>query len=531
MKPRVSRARTLEAELSIDVKRRLAEIRAGAYPLSQYAADPVRYVTERLRVEVILPHQRMILEAFGRAVRGEGEPRVSCRSGHKIGKTKLACWLALWFYECFDKARVLMCAAIEQQTKDILWRELWNVVSLATKAGALIDGKFGRSPTSGFISSDGLRSIKGISGREIESVAGYSGRQLLIVDEASHLPEDKSQAFAGNSLGGDCYMFWISNPTRTAGPFYDTFHDKARWWQVFHIDSREVARWAANTGTLVPGIVTLAMVEVMKEMYGGEDSPFFTVRVLGQWLRNETGRCVAMHEIEAAQARWTEVEETGLLQIGYDPAGAGDAGDQHAWAVVRGAKCLAVIRARGLDEEQALAKSYAILEVHAKDSETPRIVIDSDGPIGASLYGRFRAEAEHRTLRGGRLFEVRGVKASSPYVRDPSKFERVKDELVWSLAHWIKTGGIPADADLQMELYTPQWSSLPNGKLRSTPKIAIRDALNRSPDSFDALALAVWSPIGLVVAAQESSPQPDVYARPSAEHTFDPYNAERAFRD
>ena len=107
-----------------------------------------------------------------------------------------------------------------------------------------------------------------------------------------------------------------------------------------------------------------------------------------------------------------------------------------------------------------------------------------------------RAEANHRRIHDpANGFEVFGVKSSSKYVRDREKFERVRDELIWSVAEWMKTGAIPADDKLQQEIYAPVWRSLPDGRLKSTPKSEIRDQLGRSPDSFDALALSVWTPI------------------------------------
>ena len=46
----------------------------------------------------------------------------------------------------------------------------------------------------------------------------------------------------------------------------------------------------------------------------------------GDFLRNETGRVVPMHLIEAAIARWATAPDDGPLSIGYDPAGPGDGG-------------------------------------------------------------------------------------------------------------------------------------------------------------------------------------------------------------
>lgn len=494
MKKRATRAITLASSLASDFERAAAEDRADHYPLTKYQRDPVAYVRQRLHVAVVMPHQEAILGAIAKSVAGESVPRIATRSGQKSGKTAMAIWICLWFYECFAEARVFLCAAIIEQTKLVLWHELRQTLRRAREAGSQIDGHFAQSPMGGLVSSDGSRAIKGVSGREIESIAGLSGRQLTVIDEASHLPEKKAQVFEGNTLGGDGFQFWISNPTRNAGPFYDAFHKDKAFWQTFHIDGERVAKWQEETGVRIPYTITIDRVEEARERYG-EQSPFWLLRVKGEWLRNETGRAISMATIEEALARWHVAPAEGPLVIGYDCAGPGDGGDEHCWAVTRGAKCEAIERERGLDEDKAVKFTLDLVKARRRPHEIPRVIIDSEGPIGSALYGRLRGEAEHRRIYDpANLFEVFGVKGSSKHVRDRDKFERVRDELVWNLAEWIASGAIPADDKLQAELYAPTWKSLPDSRLKITPKSEIRDELGRSPDSFDALALSVWKP-------------------------------------
>lgn len=467
-----------------------ASLRALTYPLTQYQCDPVGYAHRRLGIRSFIPHQERIMRAVAAAVSGTAAARVAVSSGQKCGKTLTVVVLALWFYECFPSSRVFLTAAIELQLKNVLWKELGNVLRTARAAGADIDGRMAASPVGGLTSSDGSREIKGILGREIESLAGLSGNMLTIVDEASALPEAKAQVFAGNQMGGGSQL-WISNPTRGDGPFFEAFHRAREFWQTFEVDGEDVARWQDETGIRIPFTVNSQKIREMAEIYG-VDSPFYQVRVKGRFLRNETGRAIQFHQIEEAIARWEGMPEEGLLTIGYDPAGPGDAGDEHAWAVVRGAKCLALFPMRGLDEEPALAMTYSLLTMHRRGPEVPTVNIDAEGPIGSVLHARLRAEAERRRLHDkGNLFDVVGVKSSSKVVRDPQKFQRVRDELIWTLAEWIATAGIPRDDKLQSELHEPIWTSTPSGQITSTPKSAIREKLGRSPDRFDALALAV----------------------------------------
>jgi hypothetical protein len=186
----MTRPTSLAGSLASSFERRSLEIRAASFPMARYAKDIVAYVRERLHVAVILPHQKEILLAVQAAVDGSAPPRIAVRSGQKIGKSALDGWVAPWFYETQPCGRVFMCAAIQEQTKLVLWKALGDVLRHARSCGEEIDGKLAASPAGGFVSSDGSREIRGISGREIESIAGLSGRQLTIIDEASHLGAD-----------------------------------------------------------------------------------------------------------------------------------------------------------------------------------------------------------------------------------------------------------------------------------------------------------------------------------------------------
>src|SRR4029077_6302973 len=277
--------------------------------------------------------------------------------------------------------------------------------------------------------------------------------------EASHLPEEKAQVFAGNQMGGEGAQLLISNPTSNAGPFYEAFHSMSAWWQLFHVDCLEVARWQQEHGLRIPFTTSMVKIEEERALYG-EQSPLWAWRVRGEFLRNETGRVVPMLRIEAAIARWESAVEGGPLTIGYDVAGDGIDADDHAWAPARGHKCLEIVRKHAISEETALAETLSILDRYARPGERPRLLVDAEGPIGSAMFGRLRAEAERRE-RGEpqRAFEVFGVRASSRFVRDRTKFDRLRDELIWGLSQWLIEGAIPADLKLQKELYAPVWEA------------------------------------------------------------------------
>jgi hypothetical protein len=517
--------------------------RAGAF--SKYQHDPVLYARERLGV-TFQPQQSAVAYCvsgdFDRItnemrdlaqLENEGQRKLAVTSGQKTGKTRLIVCLAMWLYECFDGSQSLLTAAIGDQIRAVVWRELTIVLHGAPHRTDAVPSE---DPARGMVSPGRFSVIRGFTGRSIESVAGVSGELLYLVDEASHLPQAKAEVFDGNTAGGSSLavdVMYFSQGTRSSGPFFDAFHTKKEFWTLAHFDSEQIAKHLSRTKLYVRGMATLAWVKSREEEYG-RDSPFFIVRVLGGFVRNETGKIIQMATIDEAAARWASTpDDEGTLSIGFDPAGPGDGGDEHAFVPVRGRKCLGVHAKRGLSEESALAELYALLRVHRLPGEKPRIMIDAEGKIGSQFLGRLQAESERRLLGEDRdtHFDVYAVRTSSKYVREPTKFMRRRDEVWWSLAQWFAEGGAipPGEHKLTAELYEPNWIGVAGGQIRATPKDEIRTSLGRSPDRADGLGLAVWTPLE---ARFDPDPEPALKAPPGGEEVgaIDVYDWERDYR-
>jgi hypothetical protein len=497
VKHRKTRRESLANDLASELRRTAEQATADrGGPLVGLQGDPIRYVVERLGVprETIMPHQVAFLESL------RDHEKSALRTGTKTGKTRSLIWAALWFFECFSTARVVMTATKEDQVRTTLWRELREVLRTARTP---VEGKWSDSPKTGFKAADG-REILAVGARDIEGVAGISGpAQLFLVDEASHLPTVKAEAIEGNMAGaGMQRMAWTGNPVRAEGPFYEAFHAKAEFWARAHVSSEDVAAWHARQSFTLPGVVTKSRLERWKEEYG-EDSPFYVVRVKGDFLLNDTGHVCSMERILEAQERWAMMPEDGPLSIGLDPAGPGGKGDESLFAVVRGRKLMALYPFRGLTDDAHLVHLRAIIATHRRGDEPVRVVVDSEGPVGGTLFGKLRAVgANLRTHKPGEAFDVLGVKASDRAFHP--HYDRRRDELWANLAAWLprrssdglweddEGGAIPPDAKLAQEMYAASWYGLVNGKQKVTAGDDIREAIGRSPDRASALMLAVW---------------------------------------
>lgn len=483
-KPSARRIFTCRGTLARYLWEEVERLKATAWPNEKWRDDPVGFVTEVLR-ESPLPHQADILRAI------VTHEKVAVRSGQKNGKTKLVVWAALWWYMTRPAGRVIMTAAIGDQIKRVIWNELENTIGLARRAGVDIE-RPGKSPASGLVSTDG-RQIIGFTARDVEAVAGISGPEMLfIVDEASALKQNFAEAIEGNMAGGGCRQVYISNPTRTEGPFFDAFHAKRAQFACFALDGEKIAAYVASLPVPIRGVVDLRKIEQWREEYGA-NSVFYKVRVKGEFVYNETGKIVSIAAITEAQQR--DGDDTGDLTLGVDPAGPGDGGDETSFCVLRGHKMLQLVAFRSLTEDAIVAHARGLLQTWRRGDECPRIIVDAEGPIGSALVGKMRGIADVlRRTRPTEAYECYGVKASHDARREPQLYEKIRDELWASAAKWLEVGSIIPDHMLEAELHAPSFESTLSGKLKVTHKNRLRDILGRSPDRADSFCLATWNP-------------------------------------
>jgi hypothetical protein len=467
------------------------------WPSTRYQADPGAFAREVLDV-VLWAKQIEILEAV------REHKRVAARSGHKIGKSLCAAVAALWFYCSFPRARVMLTGPTSRQIDGIIWREIRMLVARARVA---IDGEMHELARSGLKVID-FREISGFTAKEAEAVAGVSGANLLyVVDEASGVDDGIFEAIEGNRAGG-ARVLLLGNPTRTEGEFFEAFHAKRDFYRTIHVSSEDTPN-AKSGRELVPGLAGAEWIEE-KRLEWGVDSPLYKVRVRGEFVRNEEGKVISLHLIGEAEKRWRELDAAGDLQIGIDPAGPGEGGDESAFAVRRGRKIVEIVVRRGLDADAHVLELQSLLTAHVKPRERAVVVVDRGGPVGQNAYGALTAHAE----RKGSVLEVFGVDASDRAQRQPRIYDRMRDELLASLVAWLRDGGaIPEDAKLAKELHAPEWVQQVTGRLKVTPKTDIRKLLGRSPDRADAVALAVWAPVAY---AREDLDE-DVERRPRAQ--------------
>lgn len=550
----------MDSPVFLDITSRLETILADVtrikLPSTRYRDDPVAFFREILGIE---PWSRQI--AVLEMLRDNN--RVAWKSGRRVSKSNTDAGAGLWWYSSHPNARVILTAPTARQVDGILWREVGILRDESgrcvacreqAKAGryipapcphsARIPGTIGKLARTGL--EIGHNEIRGFTARDGEAFQGYAGPHMLfIADEASGVEQAIIDVIKGNLAGGGKLLL-TGNPTRNEGEFYDAFHSLKR-----DMDDPESIGYATITTSseespnvvmgrdVIPGLATREWIRE-REMEWGRDSPMFQIHVLGNFAVNEAGRIFSVDAITQAQSRWADrttdavgriVEvpadpKLGRLFVGLDPAGATGMGDDTVFCFRRGPHVVAFEHRRGLDDEAHLIQLIALMSKRAAPGETPVVVLDASGSIGASLGGRLRGYQEQNP----RAFRLLAVRGSDRAVRDSMVYDRVRDELTGNLEKWLRAGGeIPADDKLAGEMHAMEWEIQPgSGRQKVTAKTKLKRELGRSPDRYDALALACYEPQQMDdqgTARDERGVYDNVPGR-----EFDPREGLRAFR-
>ena len=200
--------------------------------------------------------------------------RVTIRSGHGCGKDGIAAIIAWWFMCSRAYAKTAVTAPTHRQLHDIFRTELSKWFRKSTLQDEFVMQKdivFHKSAPKEWWLRYISPQVRATKDEQAETLAGLHGDHLLlIVDEASGVPDPMFIPLEGALTQEDNRVLLIGNMTKNTGYFHDThFHAKVSPnWTKLHWDSRDSS------------LVTDDMVQFFKDKYG-EESSIFAVRVKG----------------------------------------------------------------------------------------------------------------------------------------------------------------------------------------------------------------------------------------------------------
>ena len=428
-----------------------------------YREDPVRFVREMLGAEPF-DYQCEFLEALSKGTR-----KMSVKSGHGTGKSTTASWAMLWFLLLRFPNKVVVTAPTSSQLFDAMFAELKRWINeLPPELQQLLNVKSDRvelvsAPSEAFISCRTARA------ETPEALAGvHSDHVLLIVDEASGVPEQVFEAAAGSMSGHSATTLMLSNPTRSSGTFFESHNRMADSW------------WTRTWSCIDSPLVSDEFVVEMRMRYG-EDSNAFRVRVLGQWPLADDNTIIPFHLVETAQHRDVEVFEDSKIVWGLDVARFGN--DATALCKRQGSVITEVRSWRGLDLMQTCGRVVAEYNALPPSKRCSELLVDSIG-IGSGVVDRLR-ELD---------LPVRGINvAESPSMGDT--YMNLRSELWFKAKAFLEERSckIPKDDQLLSELTSIRYSFTSSGKMKAESKDEMRRRGLGSPDLADAFCLTMAS--------------------------------------
>lgn len=429
----------------------------------EYWDDPVRFVEEVLGAKP-LPYQRDFLNAIAR-----NERKISIRSGHGTGKSTSASWAMLWFLLLRFPNKVVVTAPTSGQLFDALFAELKRWISeLPEQLQQMLTVKSDRveltaAPSEAFISARTSRA------ETPEALAGvHSDNVLLVVDEASGVPEKVFEAAAGSMSGHSATTVLLSNPTRSSGTFFES--------QTRMSDSWWTQRWSCVDSPLVSD----EFVQEMRERYG-EESNAFRIRVLGEFPLSDDDTIIPYHLVESAVHRDLEVHEDTPSVWGLDVARFGT--DKTALCKRQGPIVTEIRSWRGLDLMQTVGRVVAEYEGLPPSAQPREILVDSIG-VGAGVVDRLHEMG----------LPVRGVNVSeTPSLKET--YMNLRTELWFKTKGWLENRSckLPENEQLMAELTSIKYSFTSSGKMKAESKDEMRKRGLGSPDLADALCLTMAS--------------------------------------
>lgn len=435
--------------------------------MARYQNDRVGFVRNVLGAEPD-EFQEATLRALDR-----GERNISIRSGHGVGKSALAAWVACHALTCFPMAKVIETAPSGPQLWDVLFAEtkMWfnrlpeGLRGLFKPSTERIEAI--AAPEQLFVSA---RTSRKETPEALQGVHAEGGIVILIADEASGIPDEVYEAGGGSMSGHNCVTLLMSNPTRINGFFFDTHHKlKERWFRlhVSCLDSKRVSK---------------AYVEEMKERYG-EGSNAYRVRVLGDFPIADDSTYISLASVTAAMTREIELDKGAEKVWGVDVARFGN--DKSV--LVK--RCGKVIEKppqawRKFDTMQLTGAIKHEWDETPEDERPQEILVDVIG-IGAGVVDRL-SELK---------LPVRGINvAEAPAINPNQKYDRLRDEL-WDRGKiWLESLDcrLPND-EAFFELAMPHYTFKSNGELKVESKQDFKKRLGFSPDFADAFLLTLAS--------------------------------------
>ena len=413
---------------------------------------------------------------FLRLFQKEGA-KLTIKSGHGIGKSCVLSWIILHSLLFIHDVRILCTAPSSDQMDDVLWAELrlwyrnmqnkwWQDQIRITQGRAeFVDGEGGNANRFATARTARKENPTALQGRHT-----HRGTMIVIVDEAAGVDNSVFEAGSGSMSGKNTKVVLVGNPTSTDpdNHFYKTHHKNKRFWTQLHFSG------------LDSPLVDSDWVKEVAEEYG-EESAYYSVRVLGEFPEVEDDILIPLFYIDSAYGRIIR-DNQGERICGVDPARFGD--DAFGLIIRQGNEITYAAQWRKHD---AMYSAALVADLY-KEKRFDIATVDTIG-LGGPIADRLRQ------LIGAK--NVLDVNVSErPAARE--KFAKLRDEVWWASREFFlsmnavinpKTIDKSIYETLAAELSTIKYGYTTKGLLKVQSKDELRKIGRKSPNLADALNL------------------------------------------
>jgi len=422
-------------------------------------------------------------------------------SGNGVGKTHGAAGIAQWHFDCFDPGITLTTAPTWTSIHDLLWAEIKSQRP---------PGSQGR-PTDIAITAGPMHYLKGHNAESSSSFQGrHEARQLIIVDEASGIPNYIWEAVNAMMIAPECKELVLGNPIDTSGHYYEIRNSQDyKVIRISCLDHPNILAELLDLPVPYPSAVSLTWIKEMLEKHAehtrmpdassfewpphsGEwynPDDVFRPRVLGLFPKQSSRSLWDekwLDEARTKELQWTENEP---VEIGADVARFGD--DRTTIWTRRGPCVLGCMYYDKRDTMETVGWIIEVVEkaaiTHEVEAKQIMIKVDDAG-LGGGVSDRLR-ELGYRV---DRVISGSGARQDDIYYNTYSELwfttrDRGKE---------LRLDLTRLDEDvynyLRADLLAPYYKMESDRRLRVLSKDDTKKRIGRSPDFADGFNLAFY---------------------------------------
>lgn len=394
------------------------------------------------------------------------DPRVLLLCCRQSGKSTVAAALAVHTAITKPNALVLLLSPSLRQSAE-LFRMVANVYKRTARQSVPLKQESGLR----LELANGSRLIA-LPGTE-ETTRGFSGVDLLVIDEASRCSDELYYSVRPMVAVSKGRILALSTPWGRKGWFYHAWTHESAWLKI-RIPASKRPRLSEE------------ILEQERESLG---ETFYRQEYGCEFVDASGEGFVYADWCEACAVLDKKADRAFPIDIGLDVARS-TGGDKTAFALVQDGVVIDLKASRQPDLMTTCGKAVSIIE----QTKARSIRIDDSG-LGGGVTDRLKelhSQARHgSTLRNCRIIPFNfGRRAAYP-----KKFVDVRSEMWWGLGELLRKGElrIPRNPGLVEQLTAPSMLMDSSGRMRLESKDSMRRRGISSPDLADALALACYA--------------------------------------